>query len=260
MDIKYLKEICDFVEPFMTENGYSSKEQETGFFKGEVKTFQIQYLESDKSFAILVAEVNPVGEIGEYKCLSTWYFNEDDHGVKDTMLIADDFKEAIAKNLGLKIVRADETGEVKAVALPERAAEGADPGIEAFTQKFLALFPQYKDYYREIVAKYGEFLYVEFFKKCGIEKMRELIADEVKNKKQVGKYFNMLGEMHYTGEQVVGDVICSVILAGSFGNNPQKFTELSEKYLEDYPFLKTAGAAAISNYKSNKKLRKLLEQ
>lgn len=260
MDVKYLKEVCDLIEPFMTENGYSSKDLDTGSFKGETKTFKVSYSEEEKSFAISVADIGAVGETGDFKTLSTWYFNEEDHGAKDTHLIAEDFTEAAAKSLGIKIVRAEESGEIKSVALPERAEAGTDPGINAFAQKFLALFPQYKDTYREMVAKYGEFLYVEFFKNCGIEKMRELIADESKNKKQLGKYFNMLGEMHYSGEQVVGDVICSVILAGTFGNDPAGFNALAEKYLEDYPFLKTAGAAAVSNYKSNKKLRKLLEQ
>ena len=142
--------------------------------------------------------------------------------------------------------------------MPKKAEAGAEPNIEAFTQKFLAMFPQYKETYKAEVAKYGEFLYVDFFKKYGIEKMNELLADESKNKKQLAKYWKMLGEMHYEGDSNVGDLICTVIIGGSFFNDPAKFNEIAEKYLEDFPFLKAASKAAVINFKKNKKLRNAL--
>ena len=255
MNIQYLKEVCDVLSGVLTENGYSADGQELGTFKGEFKTYRVAYNDSAREFSVAVTPT----DTENYTVLSTWFFDENDHGAKDTTFIGEDFLEAVAKDLGVKIVKSAD-GSAKEIAMPEKAAVGAEPGIEAFTQKFLAMFPQYKDAYKESVAKYGDFLYVDFYKRYGIAKMKELMADEQANKKQLNKYWNMLGDMHYNGEMIVGDVICAVILAGTFGNEPEKFDAAAEKYLADYPFLKSAATAAVQDYKKNKRLRKVIEE
>ena len=226
MNIQFLKEVTDILAPVLTENGFTAA-NELGTFKGEYKTYRVSYNEDKKLFEVAVAPA----ESESFTSLSNWYFDENDHGPKDTLCIGEDFLTAVAKDAGIKVI----------------------------TQKFLAMFPQYKDTYKAEVAKYGDFMYVDFFKKYGIEKMRELMADETANKKQLTKYWNMLGDMHYEGELVVADLICTVILAGSFGNEPEKYDEAAEKYLNDYPFLKASGKASVHDYKHNKKLRKLIE-
>jgi hypothetical protein len=258
MNIQYLKEVTEIITPFMNEHGFSSKGLNLGVYMGELKAYKVAYNEEKKEFSVSVSPIDSDGNADAYVPLSTWYFDENDHGAKDTVCIGEDFLSAIAADAGIKSVKTAD-GSVKEVALPEKAAIGTDPGVEAFAQKFLAMFPQYKDSYKDMVAKYGDFMYVEFFKRYGIEKMNELCSDETANKKQLAKYWSMLGDMHYNGEFIVGDIICAVILAGSFGNNPAKYDELAEKYLADYPFLKTAGKTSVQNYKHDKKLRKLIE-
>lgn len=254
MNIQYLKEVCDVLSDVMKENGYSTDGQELGTFKGEFKTYKVAYTDDKKMFSVSVAPA----ESESFTEISSWFFDEADHGTKDTACIGEDFLEAICKDAGIAVVKAAD-GTTKEIALPEKAALGTEPGIEAFAQKFLAMFPQYKEPYKEMMAKYGEFMYVEFFKRYGIAKMNELMANEIANKKQLTKYWNMLGDMHYEGELVVSDVICAVILAGAFGKEPQKFDEAAEKYLADYPFLKSAGKTMVHDYKNNRKLRKMLE-
>lgn len=256
MNIQFLKEVCDAMSPFMSEHGFSSKNQDTGCFVGSSKAYKVSYDDGRSEFVLSAAPIGEDGTEPDFSPLTSWYFNEEDHGDKDTACIAEDFVNAIAADNGIKLVRS--VKGVEEVALPSKAALGTAPGIEAFTQKFLAMFPQYKDAYKENVAKYGEFLYVDFFKRYGVEKMRELMKDEQKNKKQLTKYWNMLGNMHYEGELIVGDLICAVIIAGSFGEDPAAYDAAAEKYLGDYPFLKTAGAAAARNYKKDKKLRQAL--
>lgn len=258
MNITYIKEVCTTMSAFMNEHGFSDKEQDTGIYKGESKIYKVAYDSENKKFSISSALLDVDGDAMEYSLLSSWFFDEDDHGANDTKCIAEDFISTVANDNGIKIVTTAE-GNPSEVALPEKAEQGTDPGIEAFTQKFLAMFPQYKDSYKALVAKYGEFLYVEFFKTYAVEKMCELMENESGNKKALTKYWHMLGDMHYEGEQIVGDIICAVIIAGSFGNCPEKFTAAAEKYLADYPFLKTSGAAAITNYKTDKKLRNVLK-
>lgn len=254
MNIQYLKEVSDVISGLLSENGFSSTESEPGVFKGEAKTYKIAYDEAKREFSVSVGAT----DTESYTVLSTWFFDENDHGPKDTLCIGEDFLEAVAKDLGVKIVKATD-GTTKEIAMPEKAALGTEPGVEAFTQKFLAMFPQYKGNYKDSVAKYGDFLYVDFYKHYGVEKMSELMADEAKNKKTLTKFWNMLGDMHYEGELVVADLICSVILAGAFGSEPEKFDAAAEKYLADYPFLKASAKASVHDFKSNKKLRKALE-
>ncbi len=253
MNVQFLKEVTDILAPVLTENGFATTDI-TGVFKGEFKTYSVSYDEAKKLFVVSVT----TAENDTATVLSTWYFDENDHGAKDTACIGEDFLEAVAKDAGIKVVKQSD-GSVKEIALPEKAALGTEPGINAFTQKFLAMFPQYKETYKASVAKYGDFMYVNFYKQYGVEKMQELMANELANKKQLTKYWNMLGDMHYEGELIVADLICSVILAGAFGNQPQNFDAIADKYLADYPFLKAAAKASVHDYKNNKKLRKVLE-
>ncbi len=254
MNIQFLKEVSDVLKDVLIENGYSTEGQELGTFVGEFKTYKVSYSDDKKTFTVGVAPT----DTESFTELSSWYFDESDHGPKDTLCIGEDFLEAVAKDLGVTVIKASD-GTTKEVALPEKAAAGVEPAIDAFAQKFLALFPQYKEDYKEMVARYGDFLYIEFFKRYGIAKMKELMADEQKNKKQLTKYWTMLGDMHYEGELIVGDIICTVILAGTFGNDPAAYDAVAEKYLADYPFLKGSGRAAVYNYKRSKKLRAVIE-
>lgn len=254
MNIQYLKEVTNVLDEFMESNGFSSKDQDSGVYKGEFKTYRVAYNDDKKEFTVSVTP----SDVENYTVLSSWYFDENNHGAKDSLCIGEDFLEAVAKDAGVKVVKTAD-GSTKDIVMPEKAAVGTEPTIEAFTQKFLAMFPQYKDPYKEMVAKYGDFLYVEFFKRYGVEKMQELMADETKNKRQLTKYWNMLGDMHYEGELVVGDLICVVILTGAFGKDPAKFDAAADKYLAEYPFLKASAKASVHDYKNNKKLRKILE-
>ena len=254
MNVQYLKEVTQVLFDFMKENGFVADAENVGVFKNDLKTYRVFYDDSKKLFSLEVS----LADSETSTVLSTWYFDEDDHGAKDTICIGEDFLEAVAKDAGIKLIKKSD-GTTTEVAMPEKAAIGTEPGIEAFTQKFLAMFPQYKDAYKESVAKYGDFLYVNFYKKYGVEKMLELMANELGNKRQLTKYWNMLGDMHYEGELVVADLICSVILTGSFGKEPEKFDEIADKYLAEYPFLKASAKASVHDYKNNKKLRQVLE-
>ena len=256
MNIVYTKEVNSFLYDFMKEHGFSNEGLDTGLYKNDSKIYKVAYCDETKMFTISVAALDSDGNAGDYNQLSAWLFDEENHGKNDTKCIADDFSEAVAKDSGIKLSTASST---KDVAMPEKAESGTEPGIEAFTQKFLAMFPQYKDAYKEMVVRYGDFLYVEFYRHYGIEKMQELMADTQNNKRQLTKYWKMLGDMHYQGDGALGDLICVVIIAGSFGNNPADFDAAAEKYLAEYPFLKSAGSAAAHNYKTNARLRKNIE-
>lgn len=256
MDIKYIKELNQAVNQFFNSNGFSSEGQDTGFYKGENKVYKVAYNADSKLFTLSSAAIIADEADADMKVISSWLFDENNHGSKDIQCIADDFMGVVAKAEGIRLSTA--SADTSNINLPEKSKGGEDPGIEAFTGKFLALFPQYKDTYKEMMAIYGDFLYVDFFKTYGIGKLCELMADENKNKKQLKKYCDMMGDMHYEGQSEVGDLICAVIIAGSFKGDTNKYSEFAGKYFADYPFLKSAGLAAVNNYKTDKKLREVL--
>lgn len=247
--VNELKEIITNMQSFLGEYGFKPVEDELGRFANDKKDFVIRYDNAKKLFTLNIADVTD-NEIGEYKTASTWLF-DDTHRADDTATIAKDFEDVLFKSLGL--VRKKVNG-VEEVQLPTKTLAGQTPGIEGFTQKFLTIFPQYKDAYKENVAEYGEFLYVEFFKNYGVEKLEELIADPQKNKKQLSKYFDMLGKMFEDGDSTVASVITTVIMAGTFLDKPQEFENFKDQ-LAEHKELFNASKHSIQIASKNKKLR-----
>ena len=153
MDIKYTNEIISAMHDFLNENGFAIEEAS---FKKDSRVFSVEYNEPKKEFVLSAADISEDGEKGVSAVLSTWFFDEADHGANDIACIANDFTELVAASIGVEL----KTASINSieVAMPEKNLAGTEPGIEAFTQKFLAMFPQYKDAYKEMIAKYGDFL------------------------------------------------------------------------------------------------------
>lgn len=251
MDIKFFEELCNELNPFLSEQGF--KLTENNLFTSSQKNYKIDYNDSTSQFILSVAAAVDGDATGEYVELSSWYFDEQNHGVNDIKVIAEDFIGSISGDLGIVKTKKVSTSDV---AMPTKAVGGETPGIEAFTNKFLSSFPQYKDTYKAHVAKYGKFLPVEFYKVYGVEKCREVINSQ--NKKAIDKLFSMLSDMYVEADTVVGDLICAVIIAGTFKGNMAEFEALAEEYLADNIHLKQAGKAIIKEYNKNAKLKALL--
>ena len=250
MDKKFFDEIVSFMSKTIATYNFEPVAGEDYSFKGETKAFKILYDEK-KQFCLQVADVNE-GEIEAYNNKAAWLFDEN-HSNKDTLIIAEDFEETILKELGIKkqVVRSGSE-----VALPSKTVAGQAPNIEGFTQKALAIFPEFKDTYKEEVEKNGEYLYVDFLKKTFVPKFREVIA--AGNKKQISKIMDMLGKMYYEGDSTVSNVVVGVIIAGTFKDNPGEFDKCAE-LVSNYPYLCSAGKQILQCVKSNKKYAAIFE-
>ena len=252
MNITYLDEIINNLKEFMSQHDFTLNNN--GDFISDDRNFKVDYDDARKEFILLCAEPDTTGDKENYSEISAWYFDFDSHGPNDTKVIADDFIDIISSKLGLSKSDAKTKSQV---ALPSKAVTGQAPGIEAFTGKFLAMFPQYKDAYKEQVAEYGQFLPVHFYKKYGVEKLRELLV--AGNKKAIIKYFTMLEDMFIEGDKPVGNIICSVIIAGTFKGDSAEFEKVAENYLKDLNYIKLSGRASVAEYKRNSKLRAVIE-
>lgn len=252
--VRDLKLIIENMEEFLKEHNFAQVENEIGHYKNDSKDFLIEFNSGKNLFTLNVADIIN-GETEQYVTVSTWLYDEN-HREDDVKTIAKDFEDILFKNLGL--VRKKVNG-VESVQLPNKTITGQTPNIEGFTQKFLTIFPQYKDAYKQSVATYGEFLYVDFYKQYGVEKMKELLKDTNANKKQLAKYFDMLGNMFEEADATVGAVITSVIIAGAFIDNISKFEELHEMF-KDHKELYNAGRHSIMRAASNNKMRLLFDK
>lgn len=244
MEKKYFNEIITFMSKTIATYGFTPVKDEEYTFKGETKAFRVTY-DDNKQFCLQVADVNE-GEIGIYSNKAAWLFDEN-HSAKDTLVIAEDFEEALLKELGVQRPLARAGGEV---ALPSKTAVGQAPNIEGLTQKLLSIFPEFKETYKEELAKNGEYLYVDFMSKTFVPKLRQVMAGG--NKKQIAKIMDMLGKMYYEGDSTVSNVVVGVLIAGTFKDDIESFTRCAAS-LDNYPYLKTAGMQILQSMKKNKK-------
>lgn len=247
-------EIVSALNEFLLSQGFVAEGDTIGCFKNDKKAIKILYDEGKKQFILQCADLAEDGSKGEYRNISNWLF-DDNHSANDTKIIAEDFNLSLSQELGIIKPKAKRVGDV---ALPSKAEVGATPGIQAMTQKFLALFPQYKDTYKEHVAQNGEYLYVDFLKKTAAVKLHELAMNKSANKKQLIKYFDMLDEMYTDGDKTVSNVVVGVIIAGAFKDDISLFESCYE-FMDECPYIKTAGKHILELVRHNKKFAEVLQ-
>ena len=246
MEDKYYKELTGLLEPFCTAVGL--KAQDNGIFLKDGFAAKIDY-DDEKKLVLLKAGKPKEGEALEFITLSQYLFDET-HSSRDLKPIAIDFEESLRTELGQK--KKTTAGKV---AMPTRNAVGETPTIEAFTKGFLDIFPHYRDTYRALMAQRGSFYYVDFYKKYGVEKMKELVAGGKGTEKNLTKYINYLGKMYTDGDKYVAAVITTVIIGGSFYNDRATFEQKILPKMEALPYFKQAAINSVNYAAKNKAIQ-----
>ena len=182
-------------------------------YKNEQKALKIEYNSEAKQFILLLADIEN-GEMGEFYVASSWLFDETQNE-KDALAVGVDFADTLRSSLGVKKERA-------AVSVDLPVADKNDTAtISALTQKLLATFPQFKDTYKESVAEYNKFLYLDFYVNNFVPAVKNLI--ETGTKKQNKKLFDMLSEMYNTGKGDTTDAVVALICAAIYNNEKGRF-------------------------------------
>ncbi len=203
--------------------------EENGVYVNGDKAVRLDYDEEKKLCSISAAAVSE-GEIGEFAVLNSWLVDENTTA-NDAKSVVLDFTESFEKLIGKKKVRG--AAEVK---LPQKAAAGETPNVTALCQKFLAVFPQYKDAYKEHVALYGGFLPITFFKATAVPELNTLLKSGTD--KQLAKMTGLLSEMFKKGDREVGNIVVGVIIAGAVAGNEELYNKFMASI--DSPYLKPA--------------------
>ena len=230
--------------------GFNANEDKTEYQNGKV-AFKIGHDEEKKLLILDVAEVNDMGEVGEFLNASTWLF-ENPEDLRDAESAGLDFLDTLKGKLGIKNTRTKRNGEI---AMPSKEKSGGSYNIEAFTAKILAVYPQFKEEYKEHIAHFGTFLYIDFFKTTLTPKVEEILTEN--NKKSVKKIVTVLDELYVGGDRTVQNVIVGVVLCGAVKDNQTLYDTVVEALAESQ-FLKTAFVNLMERFKKDKKFREMI--
>ncbi len=243
---KILEQLSGIIETA----GFKANEDNTQY-QNEKIAFKISHNEEKKLLLLDIAEVNGMGEVGEFYNASSWLFDNPEE-LRDAESAGMDFFDTIKNRIGMKGTRINRSGEI---AMPSKEKQGSSFNIEAFCGKMLAIYPQLKDEYKDHVTQYGTLLYVDFFKRNLVPIVEELIDEN--NKKNFKKFFPVLDELYVNGDRNVQNLIAGVVLCGAVKDNQKRY-DVTLEALEEYKYLKAAFVNIVSRYKKDKKFREML--
>lgn len=203
MDNRYLQNVIDELQPFFTENGFKEVD---GVYKNETKVVVVEYSDERQMYVLKTADI---AEDGSYELaeVSSWLF-DDSQNAKDAEAVGIDFTSTLKDQLGIKHTRT--SSFANAIDLPAVSKDG-NYNITAFTKKVLDVFPALKEDYKEHVAVYGNFLYLNFFGEKLVPQIKTILLEN--NKKSVKKVFDVLQNGYLQGDRDTVNTIVAVLAA-----------------------------------------------
>ncbi len=245
MEQKIIDAVLEELRPTLSQNGFEEKD---GTFLGENKAFKIEYRADKEIFCLLSADV-VAGEVGEYSVASSYLFDSTQRE-SDAAAVGIDFNDTLTSLLGINTRKARRSFDV---ALPSKSdSDTADIG--ELCNRVLAIFPAYKDLYKERVAAEGEFLYIDFFLETAAKEIEALL--DADNNKKLKKIYDTLNDLYVRGDRNVGNTIIVVILGGAIKGDAAKTAKMLEG-LEAFPYLKKPLRQVALRTKKDRFLREM---
>lgn len=247
MDNRYINKVLEELNPLFTEQGFK---EINGVFKNDKRAVRVDYNEDRQSYVLYAADIDEDGNHGELSELTAWLF-DDSQNESDAISVGMDFADTLRKNMGIKVKL---SSAAAAVELPTATKTGAMK-IAGFTKKVLDIYPQYKDDYKEHVAKYGNFLYLNFFAKTLVVQIKECML--AGNRKTVKKLYDLLENGYIHGDKDTINAIVASLAVAAY--NDEKVKEAIDNMLADNKHFKDSFDNFASVLPSNKKLKKIFE-
>lgn len=250
MNSQVQEKILEQLNGMIETAGFKANEDKTEF-KNEKLAFKISHDEEKKLLLLDVAAVGENGELGEYTNASSWLF-ENPEDLRDAESAGMDFFDTLKGKLGMKSTRINRNGEI---AMPSKEKSGNSYNVEAFCAKMLAIYPNLKDEYKNHMAQYGTFLYVDFFKTHIVPQIEKLLDEN--NKKSFKKVIPVLDDVYVNGDRTTQNVVVGIVLCGAVKDNKERYDAAMEA-LAECQFLKVAFFNIMNRYKKDKALKALL--
>ena len=226
MDNRYYDSVIKEMKPFLDENGFKETE---GGFANETKKIAVKYDEAKQTYSLFVAEKGDDGNFGEETVVNTWLF-DDSQTEKDAVSVGIDFVNSLRKELGVKMAKRN--GDV---SLPTASKNGS-MNVTGFSKKMLDVFPVLKDDYKEHIAVYGNFLYLNFFGEKLVPQMVSLFENGTK--KQIKKLYDIFEDAYVKGDKDTVNIMVAVISACGCKSNASD-TAIKEMLAENKHFLQS---------------------
>ena len=244
MEKQFYQLITEGVFDALKAKGYKRENYEEGeYFADGKKAFKISYNEEKEMISLNSADLKE-GESVEFKELSSWLL-QTAATESDMTSIKNDFVDTVLENLGEKASVAG----IKKVEMPTKKKNADTIDIESFTARFLAIFPEYKNEYKENIVKYGEFLYDDFYKNYGVLCIAKVFDEG--NKRHISKYFELLNLAYTNGEQTVATTVVYSIICERL-NSEKSYEKEMETQLQKFPHLNRA-VTTVQNILKTKK-------
>lgn len=246
MENHFFDIVMEQLAGLISEQGFAKRED--GAYANEAKCFKVEYNEEAGLYNLYLADA---ADEPEYATVSSWSFN-DEKGEKEAKTIGLDFLDTLRTKLGIKQNYAKTAANVP---LPKKS--GAKVGdINALAQHMLAVFPKYKEAYKEHVATYGEFLYLNFFNETVVLDIRAALDEQ--SKKPLKKIFDALCDAYVEADRTAQNVIAVTIITGAIAGDKTRY-ETALSYIGDCTYLKTAIMQLNKEYNAkNKKLKAMI--
>lgn len=212
MDNRYLQNVIDEMQPFFDAHNFTEID---GVYKNDKKAVAIEYNEDKQMYILKTADIDEDGNF-ELSQANAWLF-DDSQNAKDAIAVGIDFTSTLKSELGIKNKRS--ATNANAIDLPTASKDGPY-NITAFTKKVLDVFPSLKDAYKDHVANYGKFLYLNFFGEHLVPQIKDVLLEN--NKKNVKKLFEVFQTGYLQGDRDTVNVIVAVVAAACVENDTAK--------------------------------------
>ncbi len=182
----------------------------TILYGGKKGTAKIELFEGKISLFCSAAESESAVD-EDFKKVTTTLFDLEKVDERDIRYVVNEISDCINDTYGKK---------EKAKKLPQPVSKSAAKSgasyydLVTLGSRFVQIYPELKDAYKQNIEKYGEFLADEFFTKLGNEKFRETVKKN--DPQQMKKLFNMLNEVYNDGTNQVQSVIVVTILGSLY--------------------------------------------
>lgn len=246
MDNKYIDKVIGEMQPFFDEQGFVAFENG---YKNGTKAVKIEYSDERQMYLLFCADVAEDGTVGDFAETCSWLF-DDTQNAKDAESVGIDFVNTLRDTMGIKVKK---SVSKEGIDLPV-AAKGDSMDVSGFAKKVLDVFPQYKETYKAHIAKYGNFLYMDFFADTLVPQIACTLSEN--NKKSTKKLFELMENAYIHGDRDTVNIVVASLAAAAVKSSDTKTAVLA--MLENNTHFKSAVEALIPIVASNAKLNKAI--
>ena len=191
------------MEPLLSEQGF--KAGENGEFSNDTKKVLVAYDEEKQMYRLSIADID-----GDYKEVSAWLF-DDSQNAKDATSVGIDFAASLRKELGITAKRVGNNN----IELPS-ASKSGNMTVTGFAKKMLDVYPTMKEEYKEHIAVYGNFLYINFFGESLVPNLKNTFENG--SKKQIKKLYDVFEDAYLKGDKDTVNILVAVLCAAAYKN------------------------------------------